>query len=328
MNLLFIGGTRFVGRAMVGAALSRGHQVTLFHRGLTNADLFPESEHLLGDRDGDLRLLENRRWDAVIDVSGYVPRIVRKSAEKLRDHTDRYVFISSISVYAEPYYAGMDETAPLTELDDPTVEEVNAQTYAGLKTLCERVVNEYYGERALIIRPGFVVGPYDPTDRFTYWVARVARGGEILAPGDAGNPIQFIDAADLGEWTIRMVEAGASGPYTVTGPETPLTWGKVLLGIQRVSESEAAFHWLPDSFLHAHNVTSAELPLWIPESHLDIARASIARALNAGLTFRPLDDTIRDTLEWYIAEREVVGLKVGMKPEREAELIAAWQAMA
>src|SRR5512136_1410936 len=219
MNLLIIGGTRFVGRHLVEYALARGHTLTLFNRGQSNPDLFPRVEQLHGDRAADLSLLQDRSWDAVIDTCGYVPRIVRLSAQTLAGRTDRYVFISTVSVYAQDNPRGMDENAPLAALKDETIEEITSETYGGLKALCEKAVEAVYPNRALIIRPGLIVGPYDPTDRFTYWPWRTAQGGEVLAPGNPDQPQQIIDARDMARWIVQMVEAKRTGVFNAVGAD-------------------------------------------------------------------------------------------------------------
>ncbi|MCK9519870.1 MAG: NAD-dependent epimerase/dehydratase family protein [Dehalococcoidia bacterium] len=320
MRLLIIGGTQFVGRHIVDGAMARGHQVTLFNRG-SNPEVPAGVERITGDRDGGLEPLRGRTWDAVIDTPGYVPRVVRQSAELLADAVSRYVFISTISVYAE-FEAGMDETAPLARLRDPATEEVTGRTYGGLKALCEAEVQRVYGERALIVRPGFVVGPYDHTDRFTYWLVRVARGGEVLAPGSPDAPIQFIDARDLAEFTVGLVEAGAGGAYNATGPESSLTWGEFFETTQRLSLGHAVFTWADDHFLMDHRLDrTGELPLWVPSAS-GLHGVSIAKARAAGLRTRPLAETVADTLEWR--QELDAPLAAGMDPDREAELLREW----
>lgn len=326
MNLLIIGGTRFVGRHIVENALERGHTLTLFNRGQSNPGLFPQVEEIHGDRDGDLGLLEGRHWDAVIDTSGYIPRIVRASAEFLGQATDNYVFISTISVYRDPLTPHSDEDAPLATTDDPHAEEVTGSNYGALKVLCERAVSDVYGSRALIIRPGLIVGPHDPTDRFTYWPVRIARGGEVLAPGDPSTPVQFIDARDLAEWTVRQVEARQSGTYNATGPADLLTREQVLLTCRETTDSDAQFVWVDDDFLLEHDVAPfTEMPLWIPgEEAAGYGTVQIQRALNDGLTFRPLPVTIVDTLSWASSRGEAYEWHGGLSAQREQALLDAW----
>lgn len=321
MKILVIGGTRFVGRHFVDAALARGHQITLFNRGQSNSDLYPSVENLRGDRDGDLSALEGGRWDAVVDTCGYVPRIVRQSAELLADKVDRYLFISTISVYKDIMEPDADEDAPLQTLEDPTVEEITGGTYGGLKVLCEQVVEEIYGERSLIVRPGMIVGPHDPTDRYPYWLLRAARGGEILTPGTPERPVQMIDARDLGVWMVHLLEQNAGGIMNATGPEQPLTWAAWMDACRAAAGTAPTYTWVSDEFLQGREVNGMELPFWVPGEYANIFAVSVARAVNAGLTFRSELETARDTLAWKGADGE---LKVGMKPEREADLLAAW----
>lgn len=329
MKLLILGGTRFLGRALVEAALERGHEITLFNRGQSNPDLFPNVEKLRGDRDGNLTALEGRRWDAVIDTCGYVPRIVRQSAELLADVVDHYTLISTLSVYADFSQAGIDESAPLGTLEDEMVEEITGETYGPLKALCEKAVEQAMPGRVLIIRPGLIVGPHDPTDRFTYWPHRVAQGGEVLAPGRPGKPVQFVDVGDLAGWTIRMVETGQTGIYNATGSEQPLSMERFLNICREVSGSDATFTWASEEFLLENDVQPwMEMTLWIPES--DPANAGFdsfdcRKAIAAGLTFRPVADTVRRTLDWETTRPDDYEWRAGLKREREAQLLAAVQ---
>ena len=233
MRILIIGGTRFLGRHLVEAALDRRHEVTLFNRGKSNPDLFPQLETILGDREHDVNNLQGRIWDAVIDVAGYLPRILRLSAEVLEPNVRRYVFISTISVYENFSKAGIDESYPVGKLADETVEEITGETYGPLKALCEQVVHDIYGERALIVRPGLIVGPHDPTDRFTYWPVRVARGGDVLAPQSPDVATQIIDVRDLAEFIIKLTEENALGVYNATGRITSSRWASSLQSASR-----------------------------------------------------------------------------------------------
>ncbi len=325
MKILIIGGTQFVGRHLADAALQRGHELTLLNRGRTGAELFPEAEHLTGDRDGDgLHVLKGRAWDAVIDTCGYVPRVVKQSAALLAGSASRYVFISSISVYSDFSRVGLDENGPLGTLTDPGVEEVTGETYGPLKARCEQAVEDALPGRALQIRPGFIVGPYDPTDRFTYWPRRVAAGGDMLAPGTPSQPVQIIDARDLADWTLAMMEQSATGIYNATGPDYMLTLGEILETCRTVSRSDARFEWVPDTFLQENDAASTSLlPFYIPASSdmPGMMTASIAKAVAAGLTFRPLADTVQDALAWDKTRPADVPLKVGLSLERERELL-------
>lgn len=327
MELLIIGGTIFLGRYLVESALERGHRVTLFNRGQHSPELFPEVEKLRGDRDGGLDALRGRRWDAVIDTCGYVPRIVRASAELLAGAVDHYTFISSISVYAKLDRPGMDEQAELGRLDDETVEQITGETYGPLKVLCERAVEQALPGRALIVRPGLIVGPHDVSDRFPYWPRRVARGGEVLAPGHPRVLTQIIDVRDLADWTVAMAERRATGAYNATGPAAPLTMGEVLETCREVTGSDARFTWVDDAFLLGQGVGPwMELPLWVPEEpdSAGFSAVDCSRAIGAGLTFRPLADTVRATLAWDAARPADTPRRAGLAAEREAQVLAAW----
>jgi 2'-hydroxyisoflavone reductase len=328
MKLLILGGTVFLGRHLVWAALERGHEVTIFTRGVSAPQGSLEKvEHLVGDRDGRLDALRGRSWDAVIDTSGYVPRVVGQAVDLLKDAVGHYTFISTISVYADLTKPNYDESAPVLELEDPTSEDVH-RDYGSLKALCERVVEAAYPGRSLIIRPGLIVGPYDITDRFTYWPARVAKGGQVLAPGDPERPVQFIDARDLAAWTIRMTEAKETGVYNATGPASRLTMGELLAACKEVSGSDAEFVWVPESFLKAHGVGQwMELPLWISEyGPTGMLQANIQKALAHGLAFRDVRETIADTLAWDRTRPSDYERRAGLKPEREQALLAEFLA--
>src|SRR5215208_1693523 len=326
MRILMIGGTRFFGRHLVEAALARRHEVTLFNRGKTNPDLFPQLETILGDREKDLDKLSGRIWEAVIDVAGYFPRIVRLSAEVLEPKVSRYVFISSISVYADFRKIGMDESYPVGKLEDETVEEITGETYGPLKVLCEKVVQETFGgERALIIRPGLIVGPHDPTDRFTYWPVRVARGGDVLAPQGPDAATQIIDVRDLAEFIIKLTEENASGVYNATGPDYELTMGKILEVSKQLSNSDANLRWASVEFLNENKIEHwSDMPAWIPddEEGVGFARVDISKAIQEGLTFRPLEETVRDTVEWAKTRPMDHEWRAGLTAEREDEELA------
>ncbi|MEO8456847.1 MAG: NAD-dependent epimerase/dehydratase family protein [Chloroflexota bacterium] len=324
--MLILGGPKFLGRATIEAALAAGHNVTVFNRGQTNPEDYPQIEKVRGDRDGQLDALRGRKWDVVIDDCGYVPRIVRQSAEALRDAVGRYVFVSTISVYKDLDSGGIDEEYPVATLSDESVEVVDGETYGGLKALCEQVVQDVYGERALVIRPGLIVGPHDPTNRFTYWVTRTVRGGEMLTPVGPQYPMQVIDVRDLAEWTLRMAADGAGGVFNATGPDYDLTLGTALAIAREVSKSDAKFVWASEEFLLASKVTPwAEMPLWMT-GEVKVHEMSIDRALAKGLTFRRLETTVRDTLAWAQSEPAPNPPPAGMTAEREDELLAAWRA--
>ena len=325
MRLLIIGGTRFAGRHLVEAALARGHTLTLFNRGQSNPELFPQVEQLHGDRTESLTSLQDRTWDAVIDASGYVPRHVRRSAAALAAATDRYVFISTVSVYAEDNPRGMDETAPLATLSDETVEEVSGETYGGLKVLCEQAVERALPERVLIIRPGLIVGPHDPTDRFTYWPYRIAQGGEVLAPGQADQAVQIIDGRDMAEWIVKMLEEKRTGIYNAVGPEHLLTTRGLLEACVAVCNPQAHLTWVSEEFLiNAGAQPWSEIPVWVPEQDAAFDTVSNAKAVAAGLKFRPLVETIGDTLAWAKTRPSDHAWHAGMTRERETELLQGW----
>ena len=334
LRILILGGTGFTGPYQVRYALSRGHKVTTFNRGKTHPGELPgEVEQLIGDRNGQLDALKDRQWDVVIDNPTTLPAWVRDAAQILKGNVDRYVFISTISVYAETS-KGVDETAPLAKYDgaDPFKETLEAmrasgfKTYGPLKALSEQETEKWFPGKTLIIRPGLIVGPRDETDRFTYWPVRIDRGGDVLAPGMPNDPVQFIDARDLAEWTIRMVENRETGTYNATGPAKPLGIGSMLDGIKRALNANAKFTWVPADFLKQQKVEAwSDMPVWTGEES-GMARTSISRALAKGLTFRPLADTARDTLTWFQSQPpdRQAKMKAGLSREREAEVLAAW----
>jgi 2'-hydroxyisoflavone reductase len=319
MRLLLLGGPKFLGRAVADAALAGGHELTFFNRGRTNPELYPEVEKLRGDRDGDLGALAERAWDAVLDTSGYLPHAVRASAEALAG-SRLYCFVSSISVYAD-FSRPVDEESELAPLGDQPVDAMapDYSNYGALKALCEQAVGDVFGERALVVRPGLIVGPHDPTGRFTYWPHRAARGGEILAPGPPERTSQFVDVRDLGEWLVALCERQVTGTFNATHPGISL--GELLAACVAVAGSDADVTWVTDEFLVEREVGEwMELPLWLtgPE-HAYMDRADVSRALASGLRFRPLEDTIRGTLD----EARTTDA-AGLDPEREAALLAAW----
>ncbi|MDQ3707359.1 MAG: SDR family oxidoreductase [Chloroflexota bacterium] len=326
-KLLIIGGTRFLGYFVTQTALERGHEVTLFNRGKSAPEAYPQVEHIRGDRDADIDLLAGRQWDSVVDTSGYFPRIVGKSAQLLAGSVPHYVFVSSISAYAEPLLGGADEDAPRQTLEDPTVEEVRGDTYGGLKALCEQVVREAYPGGALVVRPTLIVGPRDPTDRFSYWVRRIAQGGEVLAPAEPDRPVQLIDARDLAAWIVSMAENQATGVFNGAGPATPLTMGEFLETARKALDSDARFTWVDERFLLERDVAPwMELPVWVPEEIIALHRVRNDRALAAGLSIRPLEDTVRATHQWMQENPEQSQPQGTLTPEREQELLREWHA--
>lgn len=328
LRILILGGTGFLGPELVLAARARGHALTLFNRGKTRPDLFPEVEKLRGDRDGKLDALRGRSWDAVLDTSGYLPRVVGASAALLAPRVGHYLFVSSISVYADSREP-LDETSPVQALADPGSEDVRAH-YGALKALCEKAAERALPGRALAVRPGLIVGPGDPTDRFTYWPARMARGGEVLCPGDGKDPVQVIDVRDLAAWMVRASEERLVGTFDAVGPASPMDMAGMLGACRAASGKAAALTWIDAGFLEKAKVSPwSDMPAWIPRSGDDagFARVSAARAIARGLAFRPIADTARDTLAWWgglPAERRDRP-RAGLSPAREAEVLAAWK---
>ena len=323
MRILVIGGTRFLGRHVVEVALERHHDVTLFNRGKTNVDLFPGVTKLRGDRTDDVRLLQGKTWDVVIDTSGYVPRVVSASAQALAGSTGLYVFISSISVYADFSKLNMNENSPVATLPDETVEDVTNETYGALKVLCEKAAESALPGRVLHVRPGYIVGPHDPTDRFTYWPYRIAQGGEVAAPGKPESPVQFIDVRDLTEWLVRMSEEAKTGSYNATGPDYSLTMQRFLATCRDVTRSDARFTWLSEPFIFEHHL-EADFPIWTPAEEIGGSTVDCAKAIADGLTFRSLEDTIQATLRWNEARPEGFTGRAGISGEREASLLNEW----
>jgi 2'-hydroxyisoflavone reductase len=338
MKLLIIGGTRFVGRHLVVAAFGHGHAVTLFNRG-TQPSTLPEVETIVGDRNKDLNKLQGRRWDVVVDTCGYLPRNVKATAEVLSGSVERYVFISSQSAYADVSVRGVDETAGLKSLSNEQLERAYQidtagqpsynELYGGLKALCEQAAEQVMPQRVLIARPGLIVGPYDYTDRFTYWPVRVARGGEVLAPGRPARPVQLIDARDLAEWIVSMAERHETGVYNVNRLPDTLTMQNVLDECKSISNSDAVFTWVSEAFLQAKKVAAwSEMPLWLPEEDAPQLAGfmfiNCEKAFAAGLRIRPLSETIRDTLTWAREELSGLPLKAGIDPSREETLLSQW----
>ncbi len=331
LKLLILGGSAFLGPATVEAALARGHEMTLFNRGQTNPYLFPDLEKLRGDRDGDLAALQGRTWDAVIDTSGYLPRLVDMSAELLANAVGQYVFISTISVYRDYSIVGMDETAPVSKLEDDRMEEITSTTYGPLKALCEQAAERNLPGRTTVIRPGLIVGPRDRSDRFTYWLVRVAHGGEVLAPGSGQDFIQFIDVRDLGEWIVTCIEDEVVGVYNTDGPPATVTMAGMLNECKTVTGSDATFTWIDPAFLEEQGVQAwSDMPCWVPAEgeYAGFGQVSSAKALGKGLHYRPLVVTIRDTLAWWNEQPEErrAELRAGISPKREQEVLTAWHA--
>jgi 2'-hydroxyisoflavone reductase len=322
VRILVLGGTQFVGRAFGEAALAAGHELTLFHRGQTNPGLFPEAWHVLGDRDGGLGALGDAEWDACVDVSGYLPRLVGDSAALLRDRVGRYVYVSTISVYAD-FAAARVETDPLATLEDETTEEIFAGgAYGGLKALCEGRVTDVFGERAAIVRPGYIIGPWDHTGRFPWWMHRAARGGEMIVPASLARAFQAIDTRDLGDFLLLRSRSPLTGIFNATGPVPPVTMLDLVEAAASASDADLNVEVVDDAFLEQQGI-ERELPLWAgtDPSWAAWAQVDVSKAIEAGLQFRPYEDTVAATL----AETALVP-GIGLEPEREAELLAAWRA--
>jgi 2'-hydroxyisoflavone reductase len=337
LHILILGGTGFTGPKQVRYALERGHKVTVFNRGRRPQEWPGEVEELVGDRDtGDLKSLKGRKFDVCIDNPTSVPVWVRDAAKVLKGNIKHYIFISTISVYADVSQAGMDESTALLKYEgkDQMAETMdglrkNMALYGPLKAASEAEASKQFGKATTIIRPGLIVGPGDETDRFSYWPVRIAEGGDVLAP-PADDPMQFIDARDLAEWTIRMAEQGTTGTFNATGPDYELSTAAVLYAARAHTAKVARLHFASEEFLNEQKVAPwAELPVWVPDSgdSAGFARVSVAKALAAGLTFRPLASTLADTLAWFRAQPpERQTLRAGLKREREAELVKAWLA--
>lgn len=335
-HILVLGGTGFLGPAFVTAAQARGHTLTLFNRGKTRPELFPDVEKLQGDRDplkGEgLKALEGRSFDAVLDTSGYYPRMVRASAELLAPHAGQYIFISSGSAYAKNDTPGADETAEKATLADPNVETMgkNFENYGGLKRACEVATEKAFGSRATIVRPGYIVGPEDRTDRYVYFPLRYDKGGEMLAPGSPEDPLQIIDVRDLAEWLVLLVERNTTGEFNAVGPgEKPWTMGEMFAACKEVTGKDTKLTWVPGEFLLKNGEDGeGALPIWAPAfgAYAGMHRRSNARAVKAGLRFRSPVDTTRDALAWFQAlpEERRNKLRAGLPAEREAELLSLW----
>lgn len=351
MRILVLGGTVFLGRHLAELALAAGDTVTLFTRGKHNPDLFPRAERITGDRTTDLHRLEGGTWDAVVDTSGYLPEVVRASAKLLAGRAGHYAFVSSISVYRDFRTPGIDEDYPCGELPEGTPESLTDASYGPLKALCERAVSEEFPGRVLNVRPGLIIGPHDPSDRFTYWPERVARGGEVLAPDHPRRVTQVIDARDLAAWILRSLREGLTGIFNATSPgrtqdpgasasppgpasaggpspEFPLTLGRVLDACREAGASDARFTWVSESFLAGEKVGPwIELPLWVPREPdmLGFDAVSVERAIAAGLRFRPIAESIRDTLSWAGALPPDRPRRAGLDPAKEVEILQRWK---
>ncbi len=328
MRILVLGGTVFLGRAFVEAALAAGHELTLFHRGQHGSDLFPEVRHVFGDRDGNLEALPDEQWDAVVDCCGYVPRIVRQSVLHLLDRSERYLFVSTISVYADSAAMHQDETSATGTLDDASVEEITGTTYGPLKALCENEVTRAFGDRALIIRPGLIAGPFDPSNRFTYWADRFAKGGRLIVPKRLDQPFQMVDVRDLTAFMLSAIQQSLSGTFNVTGNHESATLRDLILALSSVWP-EADPVPIPQDFLQEHEVAFwQELPLTLAEGDQadGFMRVSIDKAVRAGLTFRAWAETAKDTHEWSRAHPSSEPPRHGLEFAKEASVLQSFSA--
>lgn len=346
LDILILGGTGLTGPHQVRYALARGHRVTIFNRGRKQPEWPGHVEQLLGDRDVDdyaslrAEVAKGRRWDVCIDNPSSVPIWIRQAAAALKGHVGAYTMISSVSAYADNTAPGQDEDAPLATFEGDALKETAASLradmgkYAGLKAATEAETRRQFGAAATIIRPGLIVGPGDDTDRFTYWPLRLSRGGEVLCPGDGRDPVRYVDARDLGEWMIRLAEQRTRGVFNAFGPDYELDMAALLYGIRASTSQGATLTFVPAEFLEAQEVSPwADMPVWVPASgdSAGFHRRSNARAVAAGLTFRSIADTTAATLAWFASlpeERRQAGPRAGIKPEREAEVLAAWKAKA
>ena len=342
LKILVLGGTGLIGPPMVEYALARGHELTLFNRGKTNTHLFPDVERIKGDRNDDITALgkavtDGRRWDVIIDNTASIPRWVSESAGILANAADLYLYTSSISAYADASVPGADETAAVGQItaeDEArvkTTKDITGENYGPLKARCEEEARKAFPEMAIVVRPGLIVGPGDSSDRFSYWPVRIFRGGEVMAPGNPDDPVQFIDCRDLGEWYIRLVEAKAVGTYNGVGPRSPMSIAGMLHGIRATVDNEISFTWVDADFLEKHEVQPwMHMTVWVPPvgEYAGFSSSSIQRALDAGLTFRPLADTAKATMDFWnsLPEDRRAKPRAGLPAEKEEEVLAAWHA--
>ncbi|MGH7555707.1 MAG: NAD-dependent epimerase/dehydratase family protein [Longimicrobiales bacterium] len=328
LRVLILGGTGFIGPHQVRYVRERGHTLTLFNRGQSNPGMFPDVEQLRGDRNGDLKALEGRQWDAVIDNSGFEPQQVRDSARLLERNVSRYLFVSTQSVYSDRSIVDQDESGAVGTAG---VAEDRWRGYGPLKALCEKELVNVFRERAIVVRPAVIVGPGDESDRFTYWVDRIDRGGEVLSPGSPDDPTQFIDVRDLTEWMVRLLESNESGLFNATGPASPLGVAGLLYGIRAVTTKTTKFTWVKAEFLAQMNVRPfSNMPLWYPPvgRTAGFMRMNAGRAISRGLTYRPLAVTAKETLDWWktLPPERRSDLNAGIPPQREREVLDAWRA--
>ncbi|TQV88090.1 SDR family oxidoreductase [Aliikangiella coralliicola] len=332
LNILIMGGTGFLGPHTVRAALLRGHKVTLFNRGRTNPGLFKQLETIIGDRNtDDVKKLANRKWDAVIDTSAYYPRSINMAMEVLKKNIKQYLFVSTISVYANWPKPGMDESTPVGTIDDPTTEKVTGRTYGPLKALCEKAAEKHMPGNVSVIRPGLIVGPGDKTDRFTYWPIRIRKGGEVLAPGDGSDFIQYIDVRDLGEWMVHCLEHRVTGTYNAQTNGGDITIRQLLEACVNTLNPEAKLVWVPTPFLEKHEVAPwQEMPVWLPakDNYAGAGSMSSVKAYANGLKQRPIETVVKDCYNWFITlpSSRQTQLRAGLSAEKEAKVLKAWKA--
>ncbi len=335
LRILILGGTGISGPHLIHYARARGHEVTIFNRGRTeptvHQELIAQTERLIGDRDNDIEALKGREWDVVIDNSASIPRWVRQTTELLKDSADVYLFVSSLSVHADNSKIGITEDDPVATIDDPTIEEVTGETYGALKALCEQETRDAFPDGAIVVRPHLIVGPGDYSDRWTYWPVRIDRGGEVMAPGEPADPTQYIDARDLAEFEIHLLEQRALGTYSAVGPLSPLSMAELLYGIRAVVSNDISFTWVNADFLAEHEVMPwGHMTAWIPprDGMEGFSAFDNSRAVAAGLKYRPLAVTAKDTIDWWktLPEERRAQPRAGLAPEREVEVLAAWHA--
>lgn len=328
-TLLILGGTGFIGPHLTQAAMRLGWKVTHFNRGKRDPDGVPGVETLIGDRNGKLDALRGRKWDAMVDNSGYVPKYVKMSSELLAPNVGHCVFVSSISAYAS-FAKPNDESSPTGKLADPNTEEVTGETYGPMKALCEQYVRDAFGKHASIVRPGYIVGPLDPTDRFTYWPVRASRGGEMLAPGTPRDPIQIIDVRDLTAWMLKLADTHATGNFNAVSPPRAFTVGDIIAASQRESpKAGTKATWVSEDFLaKTWKPEELDLPPWSPMKgeYAGASLTAITHAARTGLKSRPLQETVHDTMEWFrtLPPDRQAKLNAGLDPKKEAETLAAW----
>ncbi len=331
LNILILGGTGFLGPHTVNAALAQGHNVTLFNRGKTDPELFSQLETIKGDRNtDDVKKLAGRKWDAVIDTSAYFPRSVNMALEVLKNNIKQYLFVSTISVYADWSKVNMDETAATGKIDDPMDEKITGESYGALKALCEKAAEKQLPGKVSIIRPGLIVGPRDKTDRFTYWPVRIKKGGKILAPGDGSDFIQYIDVRDLAEWMVYCLQHQILGTYNAQSNGADITIGQLLKTCVAELNPKAELVWVPTEFLEKHEVAPwQEMPTWLPPKgeYAGSGTMSSKKAYANGLKERPMETVVKDCYEWYVSllEERRAKLRAGIDPEKEQRVLTAWE---